>query len=286
MSSRNALDEESKRIRRQQKFSSDAREKIINDPLRDRALLSRSNTASLNNLQKSPKARGELLEALRSIWSHSDGSKNSQLEHGLRKLREVIISIYSKQKTDREFVRFSYQVYELSYEFYLSQKDYRKLGNLVLKFMVTNMPKNLITEYMDVYALFIAHIECDMGNCLQFVRNWMDLDNHFEGSTKRYVQMSVVFNNHTQSPDTWFKLLEDIPKDSLVYRFLKDSPAYTEMSERCLSTVSKCYNQISVDFLLRHWLHGFMVESELNKRFDTKLNAHGTHIIEFKRPRR
>lgn len=279
-------DEELRRIRRLHKFSSEARDKIVNDPLNDRALLSRSTSSVLNELRDSPKLRNKLLNDLQDLWKGSDPGKDTQVEHGLRKLREIIVSIYNQHDQDKEFIQFTLDVYKLSYDYYHSKKEYHKLGNLVLAFVVTNLPKPLAAEYAEIYALFISHIECNMGNCLKFVNKWQPFEGGLNISYKRSVRMSMIFNNRTESPVKWLQLLEEIPSDSMAYKFLRDSPAFVEMRDRCFTAVSRCYNQISFHFLQQYWLHNMMSESDLRAHFKTTINPHGTEIVEFKRPRR
>ncbi|QLL32938.1 hypothetical protein HG536_0D04600 [Torulaspora globosa] len=279
------LEKDSRRLRRLQKFSNEARDRIINDPLNDRALLSRSSSSSLDDLRNSAKLRSKLLEHLKVVWTQYSPVKDSQVEHGLRKLREVIIGIYGQHNQDEEFMLFTFDVYKLSYEYYHAKKEHHKLGNLVLAFMVSNVPKRLAAEYAEAYAIFISHIERDMGNCLKFVNKWHS-EGKLDDSYRRYVRMSMILNNRTESAGKWFELLKEIPNSSLVYKLLRSSSAFLEMRDRCFATVSRCYNQISMSFLLHYWFHDFLDEAELKTRLKTKVNDHGTEIVEFERTRR
>ncbi|QLQ79818.1 hypothetical protein HG537_0C04670 [Torulaspora globosa] len=279
------LKNDSTRLRRLQKFSIEARDRIINDPLNDRALLSRSSSSSLDYLRSSVKAREELLEHIKAIWTQDNRTKDNQVEHGLRKLREVIISIFEQHNQDQEFILFTFDVYRLSYEYYHVKKEHHKLSNLVLASMVTNIPRNLVAEYAETYAICISHIERDTGKCLEFVNKWHSYGK-LDDSYKRYVRMSMILNNRTESPEKWFELLKETPSSLLAYKLLRSTSAFIEMRDRCFTTVSRCYNQISVNFLLHYWLHDFLDEPELKIHLKTKINHYGTEIIEFKRTRR
>lgn len=285
MVDRGKLEEDSRRLRRLQKFSNDARERIINDPLNDRALLSRSSSSSLDDLRSSSKARRELLEQLKAIWAQNSRARDDQVEHGLRKLREVIISIYGQHSQEEEFVLFTLDVYKLSYEYYDVKKEHHKLGNLVLAFIVNNIPKQLAAEYAEAYAVYISHFERDTGNCLRFVNKWHS-EGKLDGSYRRLIRMSMILNHGAESAGKWFELLGEIPSSSLAYKLLRSSSAFPEMRDRCFATVSRCYNQISVSFLLQRWFHDFLNEAELKTHLEIKTNHYGTEIVEFTRTRR
>lgn len=273
--------EETRKLLRLQKFSTTARDKIINDPLNDRALLSRSSSSSLEELLKSPEARDQLLNQLREISSKSEAVNNSQLEHGLRKLREVIVSVYEQNKEDYAFLQTANDVYQLSYNYYLNKKDFGKLGNLVLKFMFTHLSSDSNREYADIYILHVSHNENDIGKCLELIGRQATITN----DARRLLGLSLIYSKRTECPSKWFQLLAEMPESSLAYKFLKRSPAYSEMQTRCIAVVSKCYNQISVEFLLRQWFYGFLSPSEISQRCQTRTTSSGTQIIEFKRQR-
>lgn len=271
--------EESKRLRRLHKFSTAARDKIINDPLNDRALLSRSSSNSVEELLRSSKTRNQLLNRLKN-----EDVNDSQLEHGLRKLREVIVSAYEQNKDDPSFQRDLLDVYQMSYEYYFIKKDYGKLGNIVLKFIFTHLREISAeyAEYADIYILHVSHNEFDMGKCLTLIRS----RNKIDDNTRKLLDLSLIFNNHTSCPSRWFELLAKMPESSLAYQFLRDSPAYKEMQKRCFTIVSKCYNQISSEFLLRQWFHCLLSQSELSQHYQTTTTPRGDQIIVFKRSKR
>lgn len=277
MNSPDGSEEVLRRQRRLKKFSAAARDRIISDPVNDRALLSRSSSGSVDALLNSSKARTQLLLHLKQ-----GAVDDSQLEHGLRKLREVIVSLYELNKEDSVFLQQTKDVYKMSYDYYFARRDYGKLGNLVLKFMYTKLSSTASTEYADLYLLHVSHIERDLGKSLLLMKRRKSIDKQ----TSKLLRLSLIFNCQTESPSEWFKLLAEISENSLLYQFLRHSQAYKEIERRCFETIRKSYNQLSVDFLLQHWFHSSLSHSELLKQYPITTSPSGHQIIQFKRPKR
>lgn len=281
----NEDDDAQRKLRRLQKFSSTARDRIINDPLTDRALLSRSASSNLDGLLNSQRLREQLLQQLKA--KRLEATKDdAQIEHGLRKLREVIVSVSEQHKSDSQFIKFSLDVYKMSYDFYLSKREYQKLGNLVLAFMATKLPSELTADYRVVYVLHLSHIENNMGKCIKMIELEYGRHGRIDDMLRKLLRLSLIYTNHTECPSEWFKLLASFPVGSPVYEFLRPSPAYAGMLKRCLVMVGKCYNQISTGYLLEGWLHNFLEKTELSHLYHIRQTPKGNEIIDFKEARR
>lgn len=264
--------------KRQQKFSETARTKIINDPLRDTALLSRSASSNVKKLLATQQAREEFLKQLQLEASQKPDNQ-AVLEHSLRKLREVIVSVYDENESDPKFLDFVTDVYKMSYNLYLSKREFSTLGGIVLNFMASKLPQ-LSEDYTTLYIIYLSHVEHNMDKCLSLIMKGI-LGGSVDSLSHKLVRLSLIYENHTTCPSEWFQILKTFPSDSLLHKFLKASPAYLEMKQRCFQMVEKCYNQIPLDFLLNGWFHGFVLVSEISKNYQITTNSHGTQIIAF-----
>lgn len=260
--------------KRKLKFSKDSRDSILNDPLRDKALLSRSINTNIESLLTSQSNREKFLESLKTEGTTSLG-------HGLRKLREVVISIYDKNSKEESFVRLVFEVYEMSYNFYLKEKDFNKLGCLILNFMVTKLPLALVKEYAEVYVISLSHLQHDMDKCLLFLRNtWQDTE--LTSISRQLLDLSLIYSCQTGSPCDWFKIVSTFPTGSLIYEYLTRCPAFNEMEQRTWKLIKKCYNQIPSKFLVDGWFQGMIDMAELQKRYDIVFSSKENKIVLFK----
>lgn len=276
-------DEESKELqkqrleRRRQKFSEETRDNILNSPLRDEALLSKSTNAGIESLVASQDLREKFLCQLK----HKNAD---QREHGLRKLREIIVSIYDQNKSDRSFVEQAYEVYKMSYDFYLQKRDFNKVANLVLSFMVTHLPLDMTVEYAEINIISLSHVTRDMDMCIRSVRDMA------HGSTpsellNSLLEMSVIYMYQTSSPRRWFKILSAFDTESPIYSYVTRSKAFMEMRRRNFEQIAKCYNQIPVGFLIDRWFSNMITADEVRSLHDFVTTPNGAEVIVFKKRR-
>ena len=146
--------------RRKAKFSEESRHRILNDPLKDRSLLSRSDRTSepdtLTSLRNNHRSRQELLARIKLRCGKD--SKDELIGHGLRKLREVLVSIFESEKHDRIFLSFAREVHELSIEYYLNLAviDWARLNNS-LEFITSRLAADFpCEEYLAAFILYEA----------------------------------------------------------------------------------------------------------------------------------
>lgn len=266
--------------RRQQKFSKTARDKIINDPLKDTALLSRSTSPSVKKLLATQQARENFLKQLQNKASQKSNNQD-ELEHALRKLREVIVSVYDENEIDPKFLDFVNDVYKMSYDLYLSKREFSILGSLVLNFMASKLSE-LSEDYTTLYVIHLSHVEHNMDKCLGLIMKNVS-GNSIDPLSHKLMRLSLIYENRATCPSEWFQILKTFPSDSLIHKFLKALPAYSEMQQRCFEMVKKCYNQIPLNFLLNGWFHGFVLVSEISKQYEIKTTSHGTQVIAFEK---
>lgn len=237
--------------KRRLKFSQEARDAILQDPLRDVSLLSRCNAAGVQELQSSQLARESLLEQLRS-------QENLELlEHGLRKLREVIVSVFDEQESNRNFLELVHETYEMSYNLFMRQGQFYKLGVIVLSFMATKFPQSL---YRQLYALHASHVANDLNKCINILVG-NPPSYILPESQRRLILLSSIYVERVDSPARWFEILVSLPARQR--ELLTAAPAFCTMQERCFQYVQKCYNQISVNFLLNHWFYNTASKADI-----------------------
>ena len=269
-------DEVARVARRKQKFSNQARDTILNDVLRDSALLSRSTQSSSSKLlkvQKDSEAREALLTQLENqdIDSHTYG-------HGLRKLREVIVSIYDSEQSDTKFKLLVMKVYTMSYRFFLKNKEYHKLGGIVLNFIIEKKLYQQNIELLYIFILYKSFIEKNIEACIGVILKWQLKEQCYD-----LLQLSLIYLQEIRSPMDWFQIVSAQAKDKLVYEFIYKSPAFQEMKERTFIQVSRCYNQIPLAFLREYWFQGLIDETEIADHFQIEKSEVGTKTIYFKK---
>ncbi|CDF87550.1 BN860_08966g1_1 [Zygosaccharomyces bailii CLIB 213] len=258
--------------KRRLRFSQEARDAILRDPLRDGSLLSRSSTSSARELQTSQQAREQLLLLLQSQ------KDRVLLEHGLRKLREIIVSVFQECKDDTNFLKLVHKTYNMSYDFFLEDRQFHKLGAVVLNFMATNFP---CSPYRELYALHCSHVGSNLNECIKVLMG--DPPSYkLDELHRQLILLSSIYVANMDSPSRWFQILMTLPTH--LRKYLIAIPAYSHMRTRCLQHVRKCYNQISIDFLLKYWFHGMAIKSDIQHEWQAEVNCTSQMIV-FRRRR-
>ncbi|SCU92711.1 LAME_0F01156g1_1 [Lachancea meyersii CBS 8951] len=273
--------------KRRFKFSEHARQQILNHQLHDQFLLSRSGAINknLHLLQNDQAARMRLwteIEAQESL----DGN-SPLIEHGLRKLREIIITVDSESYCDVEFRTLAARVCEKTVQFYSRRGEHHK-SYPFLKFYVHNLliydaSEALSQELAICCALYISHYAHDISLCLSLLRSQMsDFTLHELCKT-----LSLVYCIKNEPSCVWFRAMTQIPASSLVRQFLETLPAFEEMKQRTIQMVSSSYNQISISFLSAYWFSGLWadLEPQISQKWSIETLKTGTRVVKFKSKR-
>ncbi|CCD24680.1 uncharacterized protein NDAI_0D03660 [Naumovozyma dairenensis CBS 421] len=283
----NITDEERQR-RRREKFSNATTLKIKNDLLKDTSLLSRTTTDSnsnINSLINDPMTRLNYLDQLEGLSNSHNGTDTTiSLEHGLRKLREVIIKIYYENYKDGNFVTFVKKVYFLSYKYFISSCKINELGGTILSFLYEHRYElDVPKEYIDVYHFYTSHFQKNLGKFMQEIA--FNPNSSLVGNDRIIMRMALTYVKYSSCPSFWFQSLESYSEDSLVYEFLTTSGIKKNMQIRCIDLASKCYNQLSLDFFKERWLGNTVLDPvglrQLNDIYllETRNNGHQTIIF-------
>lgn len=263
------MDSSTRIEQRKLKFSRSSAKRILDDPLKDESLISRGSSSNLLNLQRDQSAREQLLSRIKKL---QDGHT---FEHGLRKLREVTLSVFDENKQDPNFIALVHQVYQLSYEYFFKKQDFAKLGNLVFNPMFHNFPEN--SFFQQLYALYASHVESDLSKCISILT--YDTPSHIPAQERQLIRLSSIYLANLESPSQWFYILSRLPKNQL--QFLTSIPAFKHMKDRCFQYLKICYNQISLDYSLRSWFYGMIEESDIPNDWPLE-TIRGTQTLVFK----
>ncbi|KAM3162667.1 hypothetical protein ACU8KH_02923 [Lachancea thermotolerans] len=272
--------------KRRLKFSEDARQQILGDHLKDRSLLSRSQrpNGAINRLQRDHQARKELLDSIEAIERTHESS--DQIEHGLRKLREVIVGAGDTDWRNLEFTQFACRVYQKSVWFYCSRQEATKCYP-ILNFFVERLapfaPRELATQISACCAIYISHVDNNISGFFE-VLDEIELDSHY---LQICVALSLIYCVQDQPMSTWFRIVSQIPPHSLLRDFIVALPAFKVLKSRTLKLLSKCYRQLSVTFISQHWFHYLYpeLEPDLEQRWDVEITTNNAHIVMFKCPK-
>ncbi|EDO17128.1 hypothetical protein Kpol_1025p49 [Vanderwaltozyma polyspora DSM 70294] len=289
MKSSKSLSDAERLEKRRLKFSKEASELILNDDLRDVALLSRSskgnNNTSLQRLKTDQEARWQLWRELEVLAINNDNK--STLEHGLRKLREIIISIYDEFKQDEDFMNFTEKIYIKSYNLFLFSKEFGKLGGIVLNFMMTT---NFMThssnglQYKMISVCHASHVDKNLDKSIKMAFQMMKQEPAFEKQLRNIIRLSLIYLESTESPNIWFEILSDFKVTfPLIYQFLIETLSFKEIQTRTLQEVSKCYNQIPLQFLMSHWFHNLISQELIAENYKMEPSPSGIVTVFFKK---
>lgn len=270
--------------RRKLKFSNAKRDEIQNDLLRDVALLSRSHGTNkqLESLKRDPNKRKQLLSQIKSQTNDSD------IEHGLRKLREIIVSILPDSYQNKDLLSFVEEVYIMSYEFFLRRKEWGKMGGIVLEFIKDNLHDLYYNKgFLQVYVLYLSHIEKNLSKSIE---ESVKLDSYKLNDGNMYLlDLSVIYCRSTQPPNKWFKILQESQLQKQyprAYKLLLESGKINEMQDRSFEIVKISYNQLSIQTFEQQWLLQTPINSHLRNEIESiytiQENKDGTKTIMLK----
>ena len=263
--------------KRKERFSKFGKEAIINDPLRDVALLSRSGESNtIIDLKINHDKRSEMVSMLKLLFY--DEKQLTTVEHGLRKLREVFMSIRQDHTDeDESFWKQASEVYKLSYDFLLRHGQYNKLGGLVLNAIHEWFPLQYRKPYAKIYALYLSHIEKDVPKCVDFLQ----YSSVSQSESLDIINMANIYVLKSESPRIWFHYCKNLKDDE--FNFLEISSVMQVMINRTENLLQLCYNQLSVKVAQQLWF-GDHFTSNLETRIKDKYDMRaGTDIILFKK---
>ncbi|CAR29484.1 hypothetical protein ZYGR_0AD01660 [Zygosaccharomyces rouxii] len=243
------MDPSTRLEQRRLKFSKDASKKILDDPLSDKSLISRGSDLSI--LQKDQTAREQLLSRIKK------SQDKHTVDHGLRKLREAIVSVFNDSRDDPTLIAFVYEVYQLSYDYFFREQDFTKLGNLVLNFMFQKFPAD--SHFQQLYALYSSHVESNLSKCISILAN--NRRPSITVQERQLIRLSSIYLINLESPSQWFFILSHLPRRQI--QFLTSIAAFQHMKERCYKYIKTCYNQVTLDYVLDSWFYNMVGNSDI-----------------------
>ncbi|SMN22511.1 similar to Kazachstania africana KAFR_0F03500 hypothetical protein [Maudiozyma saulgeensis] len=270
--------------RRKLKFSNTKRDEIRDDLLKDVALLSRSQgpNQQLESLKTDATKREQLLNQIKVE------TNDSNIEHGLRKLREIIVSMICDDNND-QWIPFAENVYIMSFEFFLRRKEWGKIGGIVLEFIKDNL-HDLFYErgFLEVYILYLSHLEHNLTKSIDMISQGKNVR---VNETNNYLlRLSTIYCEETAPPTIWFRILQESQlkeKYPQAYQLLEQSGKVTEMQGRCFNIVKMSYNQISWQYLEEDWLLGIPMNETLRSTIENTYlinkNSNGSRTIMLKK---
>ncbi|CCK70115.1 uncharacterized protein KNAG_0D03690 [Huiozyma naganishii CBS 8797] len=271
--------------KRRQKFSQESLNRIKNDQLLDTGLLSRSqSSAAYKRLQESHEDRVALFNQIKSL----DGTTQmSTKAHGLRKLREIIISVFDSKKENPVFIEFVFKVYTLTYEVYMEQRDFDKIGGIVLEMLMRYLPDQCVQNgFADLYVVYLSHWENNIAKAYDVIRTIRS------GLTSRepLLQLCSLFYGETGAPRYWFQILQEQFNENSnqwIIPFLKKSGVIDKMQKRTLMICAKSYNQLSMPAFQEMCLQKVTIvpglEKFIEETFELETLSDKTQVIYFKR---
>lgn len=280
------MNSEQKLQKRRLKFSKTAKQHILEDALDDKSLLSRSDTVndSIKRLQRDQEARKRLLLEIETIEQTEPDS--DRVEHGLRKLREVIVSVSQKNCMDSDFVELAGRVCEKTTRFYCRRKEVNKCYpslHFYSKHLLPQVRGGLPSEIASCCALYVSHVDQDLLTCLRQL-NTYKLDAHHQ---EVCLTLSLAYCIQDQPASNWFRAVSQLRNSSLLREFVLALPAFHQVRTRALQTISKSYNQLSLSFIDQYWYHGLYqnLESDIADRWMIETTNEDIKIVKFKKLR-
>lgn len=267
--------------RRKQKFSQESINRIKGNYLLDATLLSRSHQDSNLNILLTDQTEREVFLAQIKETNSLDLK-----EHGLRKLREIIVSIFESHKDDHKFTQLIKECYQLSYNLFLNQKKFNQIGGIVLSFLVENM-SDLAKDlgFLQLYILYLSHWENDILKSIDTLQRYRDLVPNEEYNC--LMQLCLTFCQGTNPPNEWFQLLNYYKNNKLIMEFFTKTSIISQMQNNCLAMCQKSYNQLSSEVFNDLWLNNIPLESELEQTarnsFAFETLSNGSEMMYFKK---
>lgn len=280
------VNEENERLRlRKEKFSSKARAAILNDPLKDRALLSRmsGNHEGIQELQQNEDSREEFWKTIMLKYEQDPGS--DLISHGLRKIREVIVSIFQSHLSDERFLNFTLEVSTTSLDYYLDKGDISNIFICLEFALYTLRPvmeyKHHLDEFSACYALYVSHVDNNIEKSLRLSTEYLKDTEYYQTCNN----LSMIYCTRCYPPSKWFKIVSELLHGSLLRRFIMALPSFELMKENTLALVGKCYNQIPLIFLENGWFAGMFnnIEDTVSRRWDIETKPSGNRVVIFKK---
>lgn len=263
------------------KFSPASIDRIKGNHLLDISLLSRSQLDSnLNGLILNQKEREKLFYDI----IHTDDIEVK--EHGLRKLREIIISVFESQKNDSAFINLIKSCYQLTYEIFLEKQKYVQIGGIVFPFLINNIPEIAYTMgFMELYIIYLSHWELNLPKSIDVLEQCKMFLSKPE--YQNLLRMVLIFCQEIEPPSTWLQLLKFYKSSKLIMDFLNETKTIQKVQFKCLDMCQKSYNQLSFDVFKQLWIQNISldpaVEEAARKRFLFEKVSSGVEMIYFKK---
>ncbi|BAO38502.1 hypothetical protein KLMA_20044 [Kluyveromyces marxianus DMKU3-1042] len=244
------MDSKERLERRRAKFSEQRRQELLNDPLQDKGLLSRglsdpsatdssSDSNAMTRLMNHQKYRDQLFEEIKQL-----PASDERVEHGLRKLREIIISIRKREHHDPPFLKFTDEVYIYSANYYLDQEhiDWTKL----LGVLSANSTSS--KEFLTCKTLYHSIELREHTHSIQAITLSSHLFEH--PALCKNIILSCALDN----PHQWFTTLAQFKDHSpFLYKFLSRLPYHRKSINEIIKTISKSYRQLSLEYISQFW---------------------------------
>ncbi|CCE65302.1 hypothetical protein TPHA_0K01690 [Tetrapisispora phaffii CBS 4417] len=279
--------------RRREKFSKGARDRILNDSLNDTALLSRSSqngTAGITALQRDQSKRVQFFKSLKDEYDQDAINDPKGFELKLRKLREIIVSVYDENRRDSQFLQLAEDAYILSYKFMVEHHNNSASLVSILEFMINNNLK-CSKKFLPTYIIYITHSLKNLETALQ-----LNYKYYYETDSLLYytlLRSSLIYVQSTESPSEWFKILADIKiaivgadelsQENILFQYLINSEHMEVMKLKTLSHLSKCFNQLPLAYAVDQLFCNFIDKSYLiRKGYKVDTTKSGTVMIIFK----
>ena len=267
--------------KRIQKFSQASIDKIKGNHLKDVSLLSRSGrNSNLNGLLSNQQEREKLLQSI----VHANNIEVK--EHGLRKLREIIISVFKSQKNDPSFINLIKYCYQLTYDLFLEEKKYNQIGGIVFPFLIDNVPELAYTMgFVELYIIYLSHWEMNVLKSIDILKQYKMVLSKQE--YQHLLRMALIFCQEVEPPNVWFQLLNFYKGNKLILDFLNETKIVQKVQFKCLTICQKSYNQLSFDVFQQLWIQNMpldiAVERKARESFLFEKLSNGSEIIHFKK---
>ncbi|AAS53858.2 AFR487Cp [Eremothecium gossypii ATCC 10895] len=268
--------EAERQARRRAKFSDAARTAILGDVLADRGLLSRagSATAALDALRTDAGARARLLDEVRAL--HSQDPTAELVGHGLRKLREVLVSVRASAG-DARARELAQETFELSVQYYVDTENWPYAASC-LEYLAGAAAGDRAAQHVSCLALYRALMDRDPAAALDLIRAHCAARPHLFAACIDAIALSG-------QPVLWYAAAARLPAP--VRAFVLRLPAAQRLQEDALLVLGRAYNQLPLEFVERACFCelGCRLQEELARRWAIATGPAGQKTVYFKRRR-
>lgn len=281
----NMNDDEKARIaRRKAKFSEQRRQELLDDPLKDKSLLSRSTadneTTVMMRLKTNQTVRDQMFVQIQEL-ARSGNSDDEVIEHGLRKLREIIVSIYHSEKRNDEFMNSVKNVYIYSIEFYLGRRpvNWTKLVNILEAFVRKVSGVLECKEHGSALVLYEAIEQQQYGRSLQIIQG------HEKQLWDPVLCRLIVKSCATDNFHLWFYALSKLDDKTFLYKFLITLPYHEQAVHTVLNIISRSYHQLTLAHITEFWFQSVPIahlKDVISSRWTVNELNHGS-IVKFRK---